>query len=316
MSDRSNTNNKFDALSDVWNTLRLKGSIFFRSDLGAPWGISLPQEGIPRFHICFRGSFVVGSETAPAVRASAGQIVLLPKGGPHWIADQANRSMVACELAGEACELNDPLFQNTPLTESIMCGMVKYDLRLPHPVFGTLPEIILFDWFDDNSRAWKIANILNTETEINGHNSSPIIDRLAEVLMLQLVDEYQQHSGNASGFLGALSDRRVRKALELIHSEPGSNWSLEALGDASGMSRATLVRRFQEELGEAPMTYVANWRLAKAFDLITNSAIAIDEIANQMGFASARTLNRAFKRRFGITPKRLRNQGNQSLPGE
>ena len=60
------------------------------------------------------------------------------------------------------------------------------------------------------------------------------------------------------------------------------------------MSRATLVRRFQDTVGVAPMTYVANWRLTKAHNLIKYSAAPLEQIADTVGFASARTLSRAF----------------------
>ena len=306
MSERLDTENSFNVLADVWETLRLKGSIFFRSELGPPWGIALPQQGIPRFHVCLKGSFYAGSTNTNAVRARPGQIVLIPRGGAHWIADNPERKKVPSVLAGDACELNNPLFQTEPLTDSIMCGLTQFDYQLPHPIFSSLPEIILFDWLTEDSTLWQTARILNTEIERSGSRQGPIVDRLTEVLMLQLVEEYQRHVGEVEGFLGALNDRRVHRALQLIHSEIEKDWTLSSLGESVGMSRTTLVRQFQEEVGEAPMAYIASWRLTKAFNLAKNTTLAFDDIAEKVGFASARTLNRAFKRHFGFSPKELR----------
>ena len=161
---------------------------------------------------------------------------------------------------------------------------------MPHPVFSSLPEVVLFDWLAEDSTIWQTARILNSEIERSGSRLGPIVDRLTEVLMLQLIEEYQQHVGEAEGFLGALSDRRVHKALQLIHSELHYDWTLSSLGEKVGMSRTTLVRQFQEEVGEAPMAYLASWRLTKAFNLAKNTALPFDEIAGKVGFSSARTL--------------------------
>jgi hypothetical protein len=55
--------------------------------------------------------------------------------------------------------------------------------------------------------------------------------------------------------------------LSLIHQDPGHQWTLASLAEAAGMSRATLGRRFQDLVGIAPMSYIANWRLSKAYKM-------------------------------------------------
>jgi transcriptional regulator GlxA family with amidase domain len=72
------------------------------------------------------------------------------------------------------------------------------------------------------------------------------------------------------------------------------------------MSRATLVRRFQDAVGVAPMTYIKNWRMMKAYGAIKYTHAPLEEIAASMGFASARTLAKAFERQYGFTPTELR----------
>ena len=144
----------------------------------------------------------------------------------------------------------------------------------------------------------------------NENRSSRIVDRLTEVLFLQLLNHYVRENEDASGFLAALRDRRVYRALSLIQREPAYEWTLESLGEKVGMSRATLVRRFQDIVGESPMAYIADWRLMKALNLVKHSTTAIDNIADATGFASARTLSRAFQRRYGCTPTELRRSGH------
>ena len=87
MSDRLNDEASYDVLGDVLETLRFRGSIFFRSELAAPWGMSLQLTGIPRFHIALSGNFFVGDDDHDAVKIREMDIVMLPTGNSHWIAD-------------------------------------------------------------------------------------------------------------------------------------------------------------------------------------------------------------------------------------
>jgi hypothetical protein len=76
-------------LGDVLEGLRFHGTVFFRSELAAPWGVWSDEDDSPRFHIALRGGFCVGREGREApVRVKESDIILLPRGGVHWMADQ------------------------------------------------------------------------------------------------------------------------------------------------------------------------------------------------------------------------------------
>lgn len=78
------------------------------------------------------------------------------------------------------------------------------------------------------------------------------------------------------------------------------------------MSRATIMRRFQDFVGFAPMAYIINWRLMKAHKLINYTMQSLEQIAHASGFASARTLSKTFKRQYGRTPHELRRSGGET----
>ena len=116
MPARLNQADDFDVLGDILETLRFRGSIFFRSDLAAPWGMSLTGVGNPRFHIVLSGECFVGADNHDAVKAEASDIIVLPNGSAHWIADKPGRQLVPSDRAGRACELGNPLFQDGEIT--------------------------------------------------------------------------------------------------------------------------------------------------------------------------------------------------------
>ena len=312
MSERLNQDEpEFDVLGDVLSTLRFRGSIFFRSELAAPWGISLPHVGIPRFHIAMSGDCFIGAEGEDDVKVEQMEIVMLPRGQSHWIADQPGRELIPSERAGEACELNEPLFQQGEITQRIICGLVHFDQESTHPILDSLPHVMHFPNLSSSSPVWMTITLLDTEMHRSQTHSGPIVDRLTEVLFMQLLlhhvndDENNQQS---TGFLVALRDRHIHHALKLIHREPNYDWTLSSLGERVGMSRATLVRHFKESVGVAPMTYINNWRIMKAYSLVKYSSVALERIAGTVGFASARTLTKAFARQYGCTPNELRRQ--------
>lgn len=308
MPDRLNDEVSYDVLGDVLETLRFRGSIFFCSELAAPWGMSLELTGIPRFHIALSGNCFVGGDEHEAVEINEMDIVMLPTGKSHWIADQPGRKLVASQLAGEACQLGNPLFQKGQITNRLMCGVVHYDQESPHPLLDSLPDILHFPILESNQPIWSTVTLIDAEMRRAEGLGGAIVDRLTEVLFLQLLNHYAEQSGNASGFLVAQRDRRLQRALTLIHKEPAFNWSLSSLGDQVGMSKATLVRHFKDAIGVAPMAYIANWRIMKAYSLIKYSSTPLEQIAESVGFGSARTLNKSFQRHYGYTPNELRHR--------
>lgn len=306
MSDQLNINDGFDVVGDVLETLRFRGSIFFRSDLAAPWGMSLEPAGIPRFHVALSGNCYVGIGTNDPVGVQEMDIIMLPAGNAHWIADEPGRQLVPSSRAGAACELGEPLFQRGVITNRLLCGIVNYDQNSSHPLLETLPDILHFPTLATTEPIWATVTMIDVEMKRAHRYNEFIVDRLTEVLFLQLLHYQVERGGESTGFLAALQDRRIHSALSLIHRDPAFNWTLESLGQRVGMSRATLVRKFQDVVGVAPMAYLADWRIVKAHNLISYSTRSFEDIADATGFASARTLGRAYQRRYGSTPHKNR----------
>ncbi len=295
----------FNVLDDVLDTLRFRGSIFFHSSLAAPWGISLSALSVPRFHIALEGDFYIGTDHGE-VMVEPMDIVMLPEGNMHWIADNVGRELVPSEHAVEACELGNPLFQQGTITNRLMCGIVEYDNANSHPIISALPAILHISNIQHDDSIWMTVKHLDAEISRIQSKKSNIIDRLTEVLFLQLLNQYVSENNFVSGFLAALCDPSVNRVLQLIHEHPEKQWSLDTLGKEAGMSRATLQRKFKARLDIPPMTYLNHWRLTKAYQLVKYSNLSFDTIAGEVGFSNARTLRAAFQHCYNITPSALR----------
>jgi AraC-like DNA-binding protein len=309
VSDRIKCNeSSFDVLNDVLNSLRFKGSIFFQSELASPWGMSLSKYDNPRFHIAVDGNCFVGVQglSEPAIQMKHMDIVMLPGGDKHWIADQPGRKLETSERAGAACQLGTPLFQNGTITNKLICAIVEYDKDLSHPILNSLPSILHFSNISLSDPVWMTVVLIDSIMKKEQSNNSVVIDRLAELLFIQLLKKHVLECEDTTKFFAALSDKRIHKTLELIHNQPGDEWTLDLLVEKVNMSRATLVRQFKKTVGMPPMMYLFEWRMIKAHNLIKNSNKTLEQISEDVGFSSARTLSKAFKKTYGKTPSQLR----------
>src|SRR4051794_527771 len=104
----------------------------------------------------------------------------------------------------------------------------------------------------------------------------------------------------------AYSDPGVGKALRLIHADPARSWTVAELAAEAGVSRAALARRFTELVGEPPMSFLTDWRLSLAADLLLEPDATIGSVAYQVGYSTPFALSTAFKRVRGITPKQYK----------
>jgi len=302
----------FSVLDDVIDTLRFRGSIFFHSDLAAPWGMSLSSISTPRFHIALEGGFYIGTGEEP-VAVKPMEIIMLPDGGMHWIADEANRDLVPSESAGEACDLGTPLFQQGDITNRLMCGVVEYNAAIAHPIVSALPAIFHLSNIEHGDSIWTTVMQIDAEIQRLGSRSNPIVDRLTEVLFIQLLHKYFRENEHLTGFLAALQEPRLEKVLKLIHSNPETQWTLDSFSHEVGMSRSTLQRKFKAGLGVSPMTYLNRWRMAKAYQMLTYSSLSLHRVADAIGFSDARTFRAAFLRHYGYTPSALRKRTDGTI---
>jgi AraC-like DNA-binding protein len=132
-----------------------------------------------------------------------------------------------------------------------------------------------------------------------GHDA--VVDRLSEVLVIQLLRHAIEHRLVDAGATAGLSDVRLARALNAVHAEPAHAWTLQSLAAQAGMSRARFAAHFARTVGVPPGDYLTGWRLALARKGL-RKGLAVKQVAHDVGYASASALGRAFVQRFGCTP--------------
>jgi transcriptional regulator GlxA family with amidase domain len=125
-----------------------------------------------------------------------------------------------------------------------------------------------------------------------------------EVLRLHLA---QAADDELTGWLAALRDPVVGRALALMHAEPAKDWTVDDLARGAAASRTVLTDRFNELLGKPPMRYLGDWRLDLASGLLRRTALSVGQVSSRVGYAAEESFSRAFKKRFGHAPGQWRS---------
>jgi AraC-like DNA-binding protein len=138
-----------------------------------------------------------------------------------------------------------------------------------------------------------------------------MLGRLMELLFVEILRRHVARlPTDSTGWLAALNDPVVGRALQLVHAAPARRWTAEDLAREAGSSRTVLAERFNALLGKPPIEYVTSWRIQLAADRLRGSQESIAGIAVDVGYESEAAFNRAFKRVTGVTPGRWRDEGS------
>jgi AraC-like DNA-binding protein len=152
-------------------------------------------------------------------------------------------------------------------------------------------------------RLAKTISLLAEEARQDRPGRDLVLERLIEVLLVEAL-RYEDQPGLEvrPGLPAGLADNRIGRALTRFHADIAEPWSVASLAKEAGMSRTAFSERFTRLVGVPPMTYVLDWRMAIAKDILQRGGVPQDTIATAVGYQSASAFNTAFRRQVGLSP--------------
>jgi AraC-like DNA-binding protein len=319
----------FDLVSELLLGMRLTGVSYRRLDLVPPFGVRFGTEpGRALFHFVAAGTVflrglgesaqVSSAQVSSAQVLRAGDAVLLPRGGEHDLVSAPD--LPSQDVAGfETTELCKSVSAISVCSDAsrgakdavVFSGCMEFDLGGMHPLIGLMPEVMLVGTLLD--RQPEIAPMLQAmerEVRTERAGSAGILARLADVVSASIVRGWVECGCNdVQGWLEALRDPRLSRAVSALHREPGRNWTVSELASETGASRSVFAERFLAVTGQTPLRYARELRMRLAAEWIGRDRVPIVTAAERLGYGSQAAFSRAFKRVTGHPPGAARSRG-------
>ncbi|NBD11674.1 AraC family transcriptional regulator [Corallococcus silvisoli] len=302
-----------DPLGEALHLLRMSGAFYCSSEFSAPWGLALPA--MPQclmFHVVTAGQAWLEVEGRDSVLLQPGDLALVPQGTGHrLVSDPGTTAAPLFELPREAVSERYEILRHggTGAVTKMVCGAVRFDHPTARHFVSLLPRIIRVAASQAPNPEWLHSTLrfMAAEAEALRPGGETVVTRLADILVIQAIRAWLEHDPEArTGWLGALQDRQVGRAIVLIHRDPARAWTLGTLAKEAAMSRSAFAARFTQRVGMPAMQYLVHWRMQVAASLLREEDAGLADVASRLGYQSEAAFSRAFKRCIGVAPGTFR----------
>lgn len=306
-----------DALSQILNLLRLRGSVYFKSHLTPPFSIHVSTgQPVASFHLGLEGScWIAVPGVMQPVHLLKGDLIVLPNSGGHIVSDEPGRPPEQFDqLLARVGYTGHGAFVLPGIDEAhtvrLVCGHFEFDQGVMHPILSSLPPFIHLPDKHTRNTEWldAIFRFVSMEMSAAAPGADAIVHRLTEIIFIQTLRAFVAQAGEAAGCLAGVLDPQLGRALAAMHDAPGRDWSVDALAGEAGLSRTRFAERFAGMIGVPPMAYLTTWRMLVARRAIIDTTRPIVEIAGSVGYSSDEAFTRAFRKQFDMTPAELRRR--------
>jgi AraC-like DNA-binding protein len=316
-----------DALSEILQSIKLEGAVFYKAEFTAPWGFRSPptcefaaflrrgSKHVIVYHLLTQGAALCEVEhSTHRVELVPGDIVVFPHGGAHVLSNGHPPRILDYgkhlkELFSQGIVLGS--HGGGGEATSFVCGYMECNRELSKTFLDGLPAVCKVNIRNDLAGQWLENSIkfAAAEAGANRAGSEAVLARLSEALFVETLRRYMAElPAQQTGWLAGARDPKVGAALAHMHRAPEYRWTIANLAQEVGVSRSALAERFRQFLGEPPMTYLARWRLQLGAQTLTTTSYSVARISGEVGYESEPAFNRAFKREFGVPPARFRMQ--------
>jgi AraC-like DNA-binding protein len=178
------------------------------------------------------------------------------------------------------------------------------------PLLAVLPRLLHVKATQDRGRSWLRLTVEHVLSELDSGSAGAgeVVTRLTDILFIQAVRRYFEENADTaeSGWLVAVRDQQIGRALALLHSHPAEPWTIASLARGVALSRSAFAGKFTELIGEPPLHYLTRLRINAAARCLSSTDDKVSAIAEAAGYESVTAFSRTFKRHLGMTPGEYR----------
>lgn len=306
-----------DILASVLSTAAVRGSVAATLRAGGSWGLRLDRIPGAAFHAVTSGATHLVIDGRPTTRLSAGDVVLLPSGVAHDLVSEVGvetRPFEHVRAETDRADGADIVIGDPPATTQIICASYAYDRAVRLSPFAVLPDVVHVPALAAPAGLRSALSLISDELTAPGPGTRTVLDHVVNVVLIQVLRAWIDDAAGdrPPSWLRGLADPTTRSALVELHADPAYAWTVANLAARVGVSRATLARRFDSEVGLGPGEYISSWRMELAAHRLRTGDDAVGSIARSVGYQSEYAFNRAFARHFATPPGRYRSTARSS----
>ncbi|MGP8472328.1 AraC family transcriptional regulator [Burkholderia diffusa] len=316
-----------DLVSELLLGMRLSGVQYRRIQVARPFGLSFGQApGRAQFHFVGRGPVLLRDEAGATMRLEAGDAILLPHGRMHALVSDPDApcreihgfeaakicdtvaSVASAGTSPAACATTEPGAGDALIFSACM----ELDLGGMQPLVGAMPEFMhVGTLLARYPEIRPMLDAMERESCSERAGFAGILARLADVVAAFIVRGWVECGcGDAAGWVQALREPKLGRAIVALHRDPGRNWSVAELAAEAGVSRSVFAERFLAATGMTPVRYLTELRMRLAAQWIAREGETIEAVAYRLGYGSLAAFSRAFKRVVGRPPGAVRAEGD------
>ena len=306
-----------DSLTGLLDGPRARNAFLLRALMQPPWSMRILDEAPLTLIALVRGeAWITGDDSAP-VRLGPGSVAIA-RGPDHYtIADTPSREPDIVVHPGQDCcsPSGEPLAEKMHFgvrtwgndaegSTVMLIGAYESMGEISQNLLRALPPLLTLT---HEQGECPLVPLLRDEVIKDAPGQTAVLDRLLDLILIDVLRTwFARDESEAPGWYRAHGDPVIGPVLRMMVDNPDHPWTVASLAAEGGVSRAALARRFHALVGEPPMTFLTERRLALAADLLREPEATVASVAHQVGYSSPFALSTAFKRRRGITPKEHR----------
>ena len=294
-----------DPLSNVLSLVKTRGYMSGGLDIGGEWAYAFAADGAFRCFAVVSGQCWLSLVDGPGpVLLREGEFFALPHGQEFSLASDLGTAptniyqQVDSPLNGRILQLHGG--GGCCLFGAIFTFRPDFASYLLDP----LPPVLHISDSEDRAALKTYLDRMMALLRNPQPGSVLVTEHLAETMLIEVLRLHlAQEADTGIGWLFALSDGQLNRAVTAMHKQPERRWTVQQLAERAGMSRSAFAFRFKEKVGVSVMAYLIRWRMLLAADRLIATSDPVGTIAGVLGYESESAFVFAFRREMGCTPR-------------